>query len=39
MMSPYRERYRRELDELKDLTADLAKQISQELEVRVRRWK
>jgi len=28
MMSPYRERYRRELDELKDLTADLAKQVN-----------
>jgi phosphate transport system protein len=28
MMSPYRERYRRELDELKDLTEDLAKQVN-----------
>ncbi len=27
-MSPYRERYRRELDELKDLTEDLAKQVN-----------
>jgi phosphate transport system protein len=28
MMSPYRERYRRELDELKDLTGDLANQVN-----------
>ncbi len=27
-MSPYRERYRRELDELKELTEDLAKQVN-----------
>lgn len=27
-MSPYRERYRRELDELKDLTGDLANQVN-----------